>query len=90
LPVFLSSGVKWEIGGPGNGILFLIPLKPSEKMALKAKCGIISAPGIRISKRVALGGAIGGQMMRIDAARESKPYVTAFGAQKASPPTRRL
>lgn len=28
--------------------------------------------------------------MRIDADRESYPYVTAFGAQKASPPTNRL
>jgi hypothetical protein len=59
-------------------------------MALNAKYGFMSAPGILISKRVALGGTLGGQMIRIDAARESKPYVTAFGAQKASPPTRRL
>lgn len=28
--------------------------------------------------------------MRIEAARESYPYVIAFGAQNASPPTRRL
>lgn len=54
------------------------------------KYGFMSAPGMRTSKRVAAGGTDGGAMMRIDAARESYPYVTAFGAQNASPPTRRL
>jgi hypothetical protein len=50
----------------------------------------MSAPGTRISNRVAAGGTEGGLMMRTLAARESYPYVTAFGAQNASPPTRRL
>lgn len=50
----------------------------------------MSAPGTRTSKRVADTGTLGGEMMRIDAARESYPYVTALGAQNASPPTRRL
>lgn len=59
-------------------------------MALKAKCGFISAPGTRTSKRVADGGTEGGDIMRMEAARESYPYVTALGAQKASPPTNLL
>lgn len=56
-------------------------------MALRAKCGFMSAPGTRISRRVAAGDTEGGEISRTDAARESYPYVTAFGAQNASPPT---
>jgi len=63
-----------------------MPLKPRAKIALKAKCGFISAPGTRTSKRVAGKGTEGGDIMRIEAALESYPYVTALGAQKASPP----
>jgi len=63
--------VKWLIGGPGKGICLLIPLRPSKKMALIAKYGFMSAPGIRTSNRVALGGHEGGEMIRMDAARES-------------------
>jgi hypothetical protein len=50
----------------------------------------MSAPGTRTSSLVADGGTDGGEIMRMEAARESYPYVTALGAQKASPPTRRL
>ena len=50
----------------------------------------MSAPGIRTSILVAAGGTEGGEIIRMDAARESYPYVTAFGAQNASPPTSRL
>jgi len=42
-------------------------------MALRAKYGFISAPGIRTSNRVAAGGQDGGAMIRIEAARESYP-----------------
>lgn len=42
-------------------------------MALRAKYGFMSAPGTRTSNRVAEGGADGGEIMRIDAARESYP-----------------
>ncbi len=35
-PFFLSSGAKWEIGGPGFRSLS-IPLKPRRNIALKAK-----------------------------------------------------
>jgi hypothetical protein len=70
-PFFLSSGVRWLMGGPGNWIFFSIPLRPNKKMALRAKYGFISAPGMRTSNLVAAGGTEGGEMMRIDAARES-------------------
>lgn len=50
----------------------------------------MSAPGTRISSLVADGGTDGGEITRTEAARESYPYVTELGAQKASPPTRRL
>jgi len=42
-------------------------------MALRAKYGFISAPGMRTSIRVAGGGQDGGEMIRIEAARESYP-----------------
>jgi hypothetical protein len=70
-PFFLSSGVKWLNGGPGSSNFFSIPLKPSKKIALSAKYGFISAPGMRTSNLVAAGGTEGGDMMRIEAARES-------------------
>ena len=89
-PESLSWGLSWLIGGPGRAILFWMPLKPRAKMALKAKCGFISAPGTRTSKRVAGKDTEGGEIMRMEAALESYPYVTALGAQKASPPMRRL
>lgn len=89
LPLSLSSGLKWEIGGPGC-IFFSMPRNPSKKMVLRVKYGFISAPGMRTSSLVAAGGAEGGEMSRIEAARESYPYVTELGAQKASPPTSRL
>jgi hypothetical protein len=71
LPLALSSGVKWLIGGPGSVIFRSMPLRPSKKMALSAKYGFMSAPGTRISSRVADGGTEGGEMILIDAARES-------------------
>lgn len=71
LPVFLSSGVIWLIGGQGSASFFSIPLNPRAKTALKAKYGFISAPGTLISIRVAAGGTEGGEIIRIDAARES-------------------
>ena len=37
LPVPLSSGVNWLIGGPGRANLLLIPLRPSKNIALMAK-----------------------------------------------------
>lgn len=67
-----------------------IPLNPNENIALRAKYGFISAPGTRISSLVAAGGTEGGEMMRMEAARESYPYETELGAQNVSPPTRRL
>ena len=89
-PVFLSSGESCPTGGPGSGRRRAIPRMPSAKIALIAKYGFMSAPGTRTSRRVAAGGTDGGAMSRTDAARESYPYVTAFGAQNASPPTSRL
>jgi len=59
-------------------------------MALNVKYGFMSAPGTRTSNLVADGGTDGGEMIRMEAARESYPYVMALGAQNASPPTRRL
>ena len=67
-----------------------MPLNPRANIALKAKYGFMSAPGTRISNRVADGGTEGGEIIRTELARESYPYVTALGAQKASPPTSRL
>lgn len=67
-----------------------MPLRPSRNTALRAKYGFISAPGTLISNLVAEGGTDGGESMRIEAARESYPYVIALGAQNASPPTSRL
>lgn len=63
---------------------------PSWKMALMAKWGFMSAPGTRTSSLVADGGTEGGEIMRIETARESYPYVIELGAQKVSPTTRRL
>ena len=40
-------------------------------MALIAKYGFMSAPGTLTSIRVAAGGTDGGEMIRMDAARES-------------------
>lgn len=71
-PFSLSSGEKCEIGGPG-AIFFSIPRKPSRKIALKAKYAFMSAPVTRISRRDALGGQDGGEMTRMEAARESYP-----------------
>jgi hypothetical protein len=70
-PFFLSSGVKWVIGGCCNAIFLSIPLNPNKKIALRAKYAFISAPGTLISNRVAEGGTEGGEIMRMDAARES-------------------
>lgn len=77
-------------GGVVSFICFSIPLKPNLKIVLRVKYGFMSAPGTRTSNLVAAGGTTGGDMMRTEHARESKPYVTALGAQKASPPIRRL
>jgi len=44
---------------------------------------LTSAPGMRTSKRVALGGQPGGEMTRTLAARESQPYDAVSGAQNA-------
>ena len=90
LPVLLSSRLSWPTGGPGRASFFSIPRMPSANIALMAKYGFMSAPGTRTSMRVAAGGTDGGEMSRTEAARESYPYVTAFGAQNASPPTSRL
>src|ERR1700730_14520085 len=89
-PLALSAGVNALRGGPGSRSFSAMPRRPSAKMALSAKYGFMSAPGTRISRRVADGTTDGGETIRTDAARESYPYVTAFGAQNASPPTRRL
>lgn len=70
-PAFLSSGLKCETGGPGSDNFFSMPLKPSPKIALNAKNGLTSAPGTRISKRVAAGGTEGGEITLTEAARES-------------------
>ena len=48
-----------------------IPLIPNAKMALRAKYGFMSAPGTRTSRRVASGGTDGGEIIRMEAARES-------------------
>ena len=48
-----------------------MPLRPSKNIALIAKYGFISAPGMRISNRVPAGGQEGGDIIRMDAARES-------------------
>ena len=71
LPLFLSSTDSCPIGGPGNSNFFSIPRIPREKIALSAKYGFISAPGTRISSRVAAGGTDGGEIIRMEAARES-------------------
>lgn len=77
-------------GGVVSFICLSIPLKPNLKIALRVKYGFMSAPGTRTSNLVAAAGTEGGDMMRIEHLRESYPYVTALGAQNASPPTRRL
>jgi len=77
-------------GGVVNFICFSIPLKPNLKIALMARYGFMSAPGTLTSNLVAAGGTEGGDMMRTEHPRASYPYVTALGAQNASPPTRRL
>lgn len=89
-PLFLSSALSCATGGPGSVVRRSIPRIPSRNTAASAKYGFMSAPGTRTSSRVAAGGTDGGLSTRTDAARESYPYVTAFGAQNASPPTSRL
>jgi hypothetical protein len=60
-------------GGVISFICFSIPLKPNLKIALRVKYGFMSAPGTRTSNLVAAGGTEGGDMMRTEHARESKP-----------------
>lgn len=60
-------------GGVVSFICFSIPLKPNLKIALRVKYGFMSAPGTRTSNLVAASGTKGGDMMRIEHARESKP-----------------
>lgn len=59
------------MGGPVILSFFSIPRRPSAKIALMAKYGFISAPGTRTSRRVAYRGTEGGEIIRMDAARES-------------------